>query len=134
MLLMLGCALVFVAQWPRLARQAALSDAVPLDALLGGALFAWGVIVPLALYGVAAASHLIARLVGGQGAYYGARLALFWALVAAAPAWLLHGLVAGMIGPGAGLSIIGALALGAFLWIWLAGLVQAERPSSEVMT
>ena len=36
----------------------------------------------------------------GKGGYYGARLALFWALVAIGPLMLLQGLVAGMIGPG----------------------------------
>ncbi len=65
---------------------------------------------------------------GGQGGYYGARLALFWALVASAPAWLLNGLVAGLIGPGAALNIVGFLAFAAFLWIWLSGLAEAEWP------
>ncbi|NKB29613.1 MAG: YIP1 family protein [Rhodobacteraceae bacterium] len=128
MLLMLGCGLVFVAQWPVLARAAALDEAVPLEARLGGALMAWGVIMPLACYGIAAVSHLIARSLGGQGGYYGARLALFWALVASAPAWLLNGLVAGLIGPGAALNIVGFLAFAAFLWIWLSGLAEAEWP------
>ena len=132
MLLMLGCGLVFVAQWPRLARRAALDDAVPLEALLGGALMAWGVIMPLALYGIAGLSHLVARALGGQGAFFGARLALFWALVAAAPAWLLYGLTAGMIGSGPALSIVGFLAFAAFLFVWLSGWVEVEWPRTSV--
>lgn len=126
MLVMLGCGLVFVAQWPRLAREAHMSDEVPLNALMGGALLGWGMIAPLLIYAIAAISHLVARLAGGQGTHFGARLALAWALVAAAPLWLLHGLLAGMVGPGAGLSLVGLLALGAFLYIWLFGLIEAE--------
>lgn len=48
--LMLGCGLIFIAQWPRLAREAHLDEEVPLDALLAGALFAWVFIAPLVFY------------------------------------------------------------------------------------
>ena len=78
MLVMLGCGLVFVAQWPRLAREAHLSDAVPLNALMGGALLGWGMIAPLLIYAIAAASHVLARLAGGRGSHFGARYALAW--------------------------------------------------------
>ncbi len=56
---------------------------------------------------------------------YGARIALFWAFLAAAPVLLLHGLVAGFIGPGAGMTIIGVIWCGVFLWFWLSGLREA---------
>jgi hypothetical protein len=84
-------------------------------------------VAPLGLYAIAAFSHLVARLLGGQGTWYGARMALFWALLAAAPLWLLWGLVAGLIGPGPALSATGVVALGAFLAIWIAGLFAVER-------
>ena len=38
---------------------------------------------------------------------------------------LLHGLVAGFVGPGAGLSLIGAIWCGVFLWFWLSGVREA---------
>ncbi len=126
--LMLGCALIFVAQWPRLAREAHLNDAVPLDALLGGALMGWLFLAPLALYGLAALAHLVARLLGGCGGWYGARLALFWSLLASSPLWLLNGLVAGFIGPGSALTLTGLVALTVFGLFWLLSLVEAERP------
>ncbi len=50
--------LLFVAQWPRLAREAHLDPSVPLDARMGGALLALLFMLPLALYALAALSHL----------------------------------------------------------------------------
>jgi len=53
-------------------------------------------------------------------------MALFWGLLAAAPLWLLWGLVAGFIGPGPALDLTGIVALVAFLVLWLAGLYTFE--------
>jgi len=124
--LMLACFVIFVAQWPRLAREAWQSDAVPFDALIGAALFGWLFLAPLFFYALAAFSRLFARMLGGQGTWYGARLALFWALLAVSPLWLLQGLVAGLLGPGALLSLAGSLLAVAFLAIWLLSLTEAE--------
>lgn len=126
--LMAGCVIVFVSQWPALARRAHLEQ-VELNPLLGASLMAWVFIAPLALYGLAALSHAVARILGGKGSFYGARLALFWALLAASPLMLLNGLVAGFIGPGPALTSVGILWFVIFLWFWLAGLRQAERGS-----
>lgn len=123
---MLACALIFVAQWPRLSRQAHLGDQ-DLEMLVGGSLLAWVFIMPLVLYALAALTRLVARIMGGRGTWYGARMALFWALLAASPLWLLWGLVAGFIGPGAALNLVGVFALGAFLTIWALGLWAVER-------
>jgi hypothetical protein len=126
--LLLACGLIFVAQWPRLSREAYLNPEVPLQALIGGALMGWLFIAPLALYGLAALSHLVARALGGQGNWFTARLALFWSLLAAVPLWLLFGLVSGFIGPGPAESLVGLIALAGFLAIWLLSLIEAERP------
>ena len=82
---------------------------------------------PLMAYGLAGLSHLVARAFGGRGSWYSARLALFWTLLATTPAWLLHGLVAGFIGPGPALQAVGGLLLVAFLTIWSLTLREAER-------
>jgi hypothetical protein len=124
MVLMLACGLIFVAQWPRLSREAYLTDR-PLEVLLGGALMAWIFVAPLLLYGLAAVSILVLRLVGRAPQPFAARFALFWALLSATPLWLLHGLVAGLAGPGPVLAAIGAVALAAFLWFWWSGLRTA---------
>lgn len=125
--LMTAAALAFVAQWPGLARAAHLDATVPLQARLGGALMAVLFVLPLLAYGLALVSHVVARALGGRGSGLGARLALFWALLALTPAQLLLGLMAGFVGAGAGVTLLGGLALAGFFWIWLAMLVEVER-------
>ena len=124
--LIAGCVIVFVAQMPRLAREAHLTGE-DLNMLMGATLLGWVFIAPLILYGIAWLSHLVAKLFRGRGTSYGARLALFWALLASSPLMLLNGLVAGFLGPGLELQIIGFLWIAIFLWFWLGGLIAAER-------
>ncbi|MCF8486220.1 MAG: YIP1 family protein [Rhodobacteraceae bacterium] len=118
--------MAFVAQWPVAAREAFAAgepSALPRMLALGFAVLAT---IPI-WYGLAAASRLLARAMGGKGAWYGARMALFAALVAISPLMLLQGLVAAMVGPGAGLVAIRvAVGLG-FLYIWTSMLIEAER-------
>ena len=127
--LMIGCLMVFVAQTPRLARQAYLTGE-DLAMLMGATLLAWLFIAPLLLYAIAAISYLIARAVGSKITAYGARMALFWALLASSPVILLWGLTAGFIGPGIEMTGVGILWLGLFLWFWAAGLRAAAKEAS----
>lgn len=124
--LMGACGLFFLAQLPRLARQAHLQDQ-DLNMLMGGTLMAWVFIAPLLFYGIAYLAFWIGRLLGGQGSAYGARLALFWALLASAPLVLLHGLVAGFIGPGLELQSVGLIWLLVFVWFWISGSLTQEK-------
>ncbi len=125
--LMGAAGLSFVAQWPGLARAAHLDPSIPLDARLGGALMATLFILPLVAYALAAAAHLAARLFGGRGSHHGARLALFWAMLAASPLTLLAGAVAGLSGPGPAAVAAGGLAAAATVALWLVMLAEAER-------
>ncbi|MCV6587038.1 MAG: YIP1 family protein [Marinibacterium sp.] len=124
--LMGGCLLIFVAQLPRLAREAHLTGQA-LDAKMGGALLGWLILAPLALYLIAGLTHLVARVLGGKGSWYGSRLSLFWALLASTPMWLLYGLVTGFIGPGAAERLVGLMLLAVFGWFWISGLRAAHR-------
>ncbi len=125
-ILMAAAALIFVSQWPRAARQAHLDPSMPLDGRLSGALLSSVFLLPLLAYGVAALSHLFARVLGGRGTGFGARIALFWALLVSAPLMLAQGLVAGLAGPGIWQTAAGTAVFAAFLWVWLAGLWAAE--------
>ncbi len=123
--------MIFIGQWPGAARAAHFAPDVPLQARLAGALMGAVFMLPPAAYALAAISHLTARLFGGHGSFYGARVALFWALLAVAPLTLLHGLAAGFLGPGPALMIVGAVVFAAFVWIWVSGLVASERRKPE---
>jgi hypothetical protein len=125
--LMGACLMMFLAQLPGLARAAHFEPEVPLDARMGGALMAMLFFVPLIAYAVAGLSHLVARLLGGQGTHLGARMALFWALLATSPLMLFQGLVRGLVGPGPGLTLTGVVVLVVFLVIWVNALIEAER-------
>lgn len=127
--LLAACGLIFIGQLPRLSREAFLDPEGPsFEARTMGALFAWLIVAPLLAYALAALSHLVARLLGGRGTWYGARLALFWSLLAVAPLMLLHGLVAGFIGPGVELSLVGGAVALAFCALWVISLGEAEQP------
>ncbi|MFN4153391.1 MAG: YIP1 family protein [Paracoccaceae bacterium] len=118
--------LAFVAQWPgasRAAFEAGNTPVAPRLLAIGLALLAT---VPL-WYGLAAVSRLVAWAIGGRGSWYGARIALFWSLVAVSPIMLLQGLVAGMIGPGPGLTAVAVIAGLAFVVFWALALIEVEH-------
>ena len=117
-----ACALMFLAQLPRLSREAHLQGG-DLDMMIGGALMGWIFIGPLLFYVIAWISALVMRpfLGAGRGSW-GNRMSLFWALLSAAPLFLLLGLVQGFIGPGLQATVIGMIWLAAFLLFWFIGL------------
>ncbi len=137
MLLMAGCLVIFIAQWPRLARDAELQKLgaeaeQPLQMLIGGTLLAWLFIMPLVFYLVALLSHLACKALGGRGTAYGARLALFWTVLVISPLMLLYGLTRGFIGDGAEATLVGAIVTIAFFAHWGVCLAEAEfGPSAE---
>ena len=133
--LMGACFLFFVARWPALAREAQLAarsglppDQVPdLQALIGINLFALIFVAPLFFYLVALIAHAAMRAAGSRITPFAARFALFWALLAIAPAVLFQGLLAGLKGPGPALTVVGWLVLAAFLWLWVRLSREAAR-------
>lgn len=130
--LTIACALIFVAQWPRLARQAHLSDEVPLEALMAGALFGWLFVAPLFFYAIGALLGLVLRLVRRGADGFKVRLALFWALLAVSPLVLAQGALAAMTGPGLSALISGLVVIAAFVTILVSGLAVAlEADAAE---
>ncbi|MEZ5913218.1 MAG: YIP1 family protein [Paracoccaceae bacterium] len=124
--LMAAALLLFVAQWPSLARQAHLDPSVPLAARLAGAGLACLFILPLLAYAIAGLTRLLARGFRGRGSGFGARMALFWSLLAVSPAMLLQGLVGGFLGQGPALALVWVAVFGGFLWLWGNALLVAE--------
>jgi len=122
-----ACALIFVAQWPRLAREAHLAPEVPLEARLGAALLGLVFVLPLFLYVVARVSQLLLRLARWRIAGPDARIALFWALLCLTPLLLLHGLAVGFLGQGAAVTALGLSVLASFGYLWLGMLAGVRR-------
>lgn len=121
---------IYVAQWPGLSRAAHFEPDVPLVQRMVASFLAVLAMIP-AFYLLAALGHLAARLLGGQGDFFGARIALFWALLAVTPLMLLQGMVAGFIGPGVQATLVGVIVFAVFLWFWVSGLRVAEFGGGE---
>lgn len=129
---MIACFLIFVAQWPRLSRINAgfepspWPDDINLEGMMTYSFYALVIMLPLALYLIAALTRIAAMLMGGQGSWYSSRLVFFWTLLATTPVLLLHGLVRGFIGPGFEANLVAALWAISFAVIWFQCLREAE--------
>jgi hypothetical protein len=129
--LTLACALLFVASLPNAVRTArGLDIADPVEGAVAAHLFGWMAVAPLLAYALAAAVHLAARAFGGRGGFLGARAALFWSALLAAPLALALAAVGvaveavpALAGPAAWL---GYAAAGFGLWLFAASLAEAE--------
>lgn len=139
--LLAGLLIIFISQLPDLmgvgVAQMELSETLtgedgpaPTDARLAITLFAWLFVWPLILYLIGGLSHLVARGLGGKGQGVDARMALFWAVLAVSPLFLLRGMASVSQAAEMVLVVNYAIAL-AFFWIWLSGLVEAERPVKD---
>jgi hypothetical protein len=127
--LMVAMLISLIAQAPANARAAQLDTSIPMDARMGGAVMGTVFMMPLLAYAVAALTSLGSRLTPYRLDPQDSRLALFWALLAATPATLLAGMVAGLIGPGPALTLTRAIAGMGFLFIWGAGISALARRS-----
>ncbi|KJZ20237.1 YIP1 family protein [Loktanella sp. S4079] len=130
---MIACFLIFVAQWPRLSRiangfeQSPWPPEINFEGMMTYTFYAVVIMLPLALYGVAAVAHLLAKILRGKGSWYSARLSLFWALLTTTPLLLLHGLVRGFIGPGPQSVIVGGIWAAVFAVIFIQCMIATER-------
>ncbi len=125
-IIMGACVIMFVAQWPRLSREAHLTGQ-DINGLLAGALTGWLLFAPLFFYFVAWIAHLVGKALRGTGTSYEARLSLFWSLLAASPLFLLLGLTAGFLGQGIEQQIVGVVWFCVVMWFWIASMLALYR-------
>lgn len=115
-----------IAQWPVAARLSHLHPEVPMFPRMVAA--GLGLLATLPLwYGLAAVSRVVARAFGGQGSWYSARLALFWALASITPAMLLMGMATAFLGQGRQTNSLGAVIGVVFVIRWIVMLRETER-------
>ncbi|MDD7972531.1 YIP1 family protein [Roseinatronobacter alkalisoli] len=124
---LLSCGLIFVAQWPRLSRDATLDPSVTFEQRMGGALFAVMFLLPLILYALAWALQGGLRLARMPVPGLWARLALFWALLAVTPLMLVQGGLSALLGPVGAVQAFGFVVAGAFIYILGFGVRAAIR-------
>ena len=129
--LMGACFLLFVATLPNLSRLAHLEPSVPFQGRMAGAFFSWVLMMPLVMYVVSILLFLVLKALGSTTPGHQVRMALFWALLASSPLWLLAGLAAGFTGESSGAAFAGLAAIGAFVIFTIFGLVAARRTSQE---
>ncbi|MGR3200300.1 MAG: hypothetical protein ACU0DH_16040 [Paracoccus sp. (in: a-proteobacteria)] len=125
--LMLAMLITLVAQAPGHARAAQLDPSIPMDARIGGAVLGTIFMMPLLSYAMAGLVSVLSRATSWRIDSRRSRVALFWALLAASPATLLAGLVAGLIGPGPELTLTRAIAGAGFFFIWCSGISALAR-------
>jgi hypothetical protein len=127
--LMLGCGLVWMGQWPRLMREVQSGRPDPeatFQQLAGTALVTWLMVMPLVFFGLAGLTHAASRAMGGQGEPWAARVAAFWAWLAASPLALVAGLAAGFTGNSALANLLAILWIAVFAAFWAAGQREAS--------
>ncbi|MCF3973447.1 hypothetical protein L1965_07160 [Paracoccus sp. EGI L200073] len=125
--LMAAMLIFLVAQAPLRAREAQLDPSVPFEARISGALLAVMFVMPLLAYAFASFVSVVSGLTGRRLAPGDSRLALFWALLATAPAMLLWGMVAGLVGPGPAQTLTQLLVGVGFVVIWWSGMSVLAR-------
>lgn len=130
-----GCFVLWLARAPEvlaadLARAAATGTAAtPPAMLLTTHLVSMLFFTPLMLYGVAALMRMILRAFGGTGGWRETRLAVFWSLVVAAPAFLVAGAAGSLLRLGGAPEAAPAAMTAAgliWLWFWSAGLAEVH--------
>lgn len=104
--LMISVVVIFIAQLPRLSREAHFDPSIELDARVGAAILGWLFLMPLALYAVSFVILVLQKILRMNAHGFTTRMALFWALLVSTPVWLLQGLVAGLIGNGPALTAV----------------------------
>ncbi|RYG90988.1 hypothetical protein EU803_13465 [Loktanella sp. IMCC34160] len=122
--LMAGSFIAFVSQWPRLSREAHLTG-TDMGEGIGPLLVGTMIVGPLFYYLVAIALWGGMRAFGLQVPAFRVRLALFWSILASAPAMLLYGLVRGFIGQGPEATLVGVVWALGFLFILIQSLREA---------
>lgn len=126
---MLASLATFVSRVPFLLRSHAeiIGPAPELSSFIGGNMAASLIFAPLFLYALAAVSHLLARIIGGQGDHQSARLALFWSLLVLQPLVLIRAYVIMPYAPENIAFIVSVLIGILFFAMWFSTLKAVEQ-------
>lgn len=124
--LAIACLINLFGQVPRIYGLSVADPTIGLDARFSAAAFGWLFVAPLFFYLLAGIARLGARLLGGHGSATGARLALFWSLLAVAPVWFVLNLLSVFNEARVIYYLFGVVALFGFVTIWFLSLYESE--------
>ncbi|MGB0960360.1 MAG: YIP1 family protein [Halocynthiibacter sp.] len=130
---MIACLLFFTAKVPELSKTAHLNSEGPafstlvLGAFMGAMFFA-----PLFFYALAGVQRLVAKVVGGKGTWFSARLSLFWSLLLISPFVLFRGLLVAFNSNQAQATTINSIIFWVFLALWGAAIWECEKEGGTV--
>lgn len=126
MYLLVACLLFYVAQIPEMVRADLLSTSTaPFNGVAAGRFMGGAILAPLFFYVLSALMGLACRLAGFKTPWFQMRVALFWSLLASAPAMLSLGMIRGLTPAPAVLWPISALVAIVFLVFWAIGIFEA---------
>lgn len=125
--LMIGCFLVVLSRLPALQRQAVQTGSdFQQDVIY--TFFAMMMIAPLLFYAIAFLAFAVTKMIRPRITAFGARLAVFWGWLSAAPLALFYGLLVGFNGlEHPGTLAVGALWLAVLVWFWISGLIETSK-------
>ena len=127
-ILIAASVLMFVARTPDLARRRGNEPGRAVAGANGDHLFVMLFMIPVLGLRPGDDQPCCDEVLGAAGVGVGARVVLFWAMLAVVPGLLLHGLLSGIVGgETAGTRMLGLLVFAAFLWFWGRGLQLAYR-------
>jgi len=128
--------IIFVGRVPELLDLSAAraTDEAPAIATVSAFLIGWFFFAPLMFYGLAALSHVVARGFSGQGSFFHARLALFWALLVVSPLALLSTIITTALPVEWLAQVLWLVKLLFFAFVWASCLSEAEGYKSPFLT
>ncbi len=123
-----ACTIYVAAGIPRLIQEhLAHRDNIPLIAGISGAILGVMILLPLALYFLAAATRILLVPLGWRVSWLHSRISLFWASLATAPLALLVGLIEGFFGRTDLHAALSWFNLGMLILFWMIGLYISCR-------
>ena len=126
MYLVAACLLFYMAQLPEMVRQDLLStSSAPLNAVAAARFLGGAILAPLFFYILAAFIGLIFRLFGVSLPWFHTRIALFWPLLAIAPASLIVGILRGLVPSATILWFASVFVAVGFVIFWVVCLMEA---------
>lgn len=134
--LVMACLIFFIARVPGLLELSAAAATAEISSvalfvtnLVGSFFFA-----PLMLYGLAALSHVVAKIFRGKGSFFHARLGLFWSLLLVSPLALVSTIIQSALPMEWLAQVLSFVMFVLFAYVWASCISVSEKYKSALLT